>query len=93
MVFSKPKNELPSVVVLCQEKYPFHNSKIFPSIKAKKLQNIQIYFLHLHLSTNLKLYTMAKSQDAKKTLKKEPLKTAKEKKEEKRDKKNTPKRD
>ena len=30
---------------------------------------------------------MAKSQDAKKTVKKEPLKTAKEKKEEKRDKK------
>lgn len=36
---------------------------------------------------------MAKSQDAKKTEKKEPLKTAKEKKEEKRVKKNTPKRD
>jgi hypothetical protein len=36
---------------------------------------------------------MAKSQDAKKTVKKEPLKTAKEKKEEKRIKKNTPKRD
>ncbi len=36
---------------------------------------------------------MAKSQDAKKTVKKEPLKTAKEKKEEKRDKKSNPKRD
>ena len=36
---------------------------------------------------------MAKSQDAKKTLKKEPVKTAKEKKEAKRDKKNAPKRD
>ena len=36
---------------------------------------------------------MAKSQDAKKTVKKEPLKTAKEKKEEKREKKNNPKRD
>ena len=36
---------------------------------------------------------MAKSQDGKKTAKKEPLKTAKEKKEEKRDKKNAPKRD
>ena len=36
---------------------------------------------------------MAKSQDAKKTVKKEPLKTAKEKKAEKRDKKSNPKRD
>jgi hypothetical protein len=36
---------------------------------------------------------MAKSQDSKKTVKKEPLKTAKEKKEEKREKKNSPKRD
>lgn len=36
---------------------------------------------------------MAKGQDAKKAVKKEPLKTAKEKKEEKRIKKNTPKRD
>ena len=36
---------------------------------------------------------MAKSQDATKVAKKEPLKTAKEKKEEKRDKKNNPKRD
>ena len=36
---------------------------------------------------------MAKSQDAKKTVKKEPLKTAKEKKGEKREKKNSPKRD
>jgi hypothetical protein len=36
---------------------------------------------------------MAKSQDTKKTVKKEPLKTAKEKKADKRDKKNTPKRD
>ena len=36
---------------------------------------------------------MAKSQDAKKTEKKEPLKTAKEKKAEKRDKKNSLKRD
>ena len=41
----------------------------------------------------IKILTMAKSQDAKKTEKKEPLKTAKEKKEEKRIKKNTPKRD
>ena len=40
-----------------------------------------------------KLILMAKSQDAKKTAKKEPLKTAKEKKEDKRIKKNTPKRD
>jgi hypothetical protein len=36
---------------------------------------------------------MAKSLDTKKTAKKEPLKTAKEKKEEKRIKKQTPKRD
>ena len=36
---------------------------------------------------------MEKSQDAKKTEKKEPIKTAKEKKEAKREKKNNPKRD
>ena len=36
---------------------------------------------------------MEKSKDENKTAKKEPLKTAKEKKEEKRVKKNTPKRD
>ena len=36
---------------------------------------------------------MAKSQDAKKTATKDPLKTAKEKKEDKRNKKNSPKRD
>lgn len=36
---------------------------------------------------------MAKSHDVKKTVKKEPLKTAKEKKAEKREKKNNPKRD
>ena len=36
---------------------------------------------------------MAKSQDAKKTAKKEPLKTAKDKKEEQREKKNAPQRD
>lgn len=36
---------------------------------------------------------MAKSQDARKTVKKDPLKTAKEKKEEKREKKNNTKRD
>ena len=36
---------------------------------------------------------MAKSQDAKKNVKKEPLKTAKEKAAEKREKKNSPKRD
>jgi len=36
---------------------------------------------------------MAKSQDAKKAVKKEPLKTAKEKAAEKREKKNNPKRD
>ena len=36
---------------------------------------------------------MAKSLDTKKTAKKEPLKTAKEKKADKRDKRNTPKRD
>ena len=36
---------------------------------------------------------MAKSTHEKKTEKKEPLKTAKEKKAEKRDKKNNPKRD
>jgi hypothetical protein len=36
---------------------------------------------------------MAKGQDARKAVKKEPQKTAKEKKAEKRDKKNTPKRD
>jgi hypothetical protein len=36
---------------------------------------------------------MAKGKDAQKALKKEPLKTAKEKKAEKRDKKSTPKRD
>jgi hypothetical protein len=53
MVFSKPKKEFRllsgPVVVFCKEKNPFHNPKIFPSIKAKKLQNIQIYFLHLPL--------------------------------------------
>jgi hypothetical protein len=36
---------------------------------------------------------MGKSQDTKKAVKKEPLKTAKEKKEAKRDKKNTSKSD
>jgi hypothetical protein len=36
---------------------------------------------------------MAKGQDVKKAVKKEPLKTAKEKKEAKRDKKNASKRD
>ena len=36
---------------------------------------------------------MSKGLDAKKSAKKEPLKTAKEKKEAKRDKKNNPKRD
>jgi hypothetical protein len=36
---------------------------------------------------------MSKSLDTKKQAKKEPLKTAKEKKEAKRDKKNSPKRD
>lgn len=36
---------------------------------------------------------MAKGQDVRKNEKKEPLKTAKEKKAEKRDKKNNPKRD
>lgn len=36
---------------------------------------------------------MAKSQDAKKNVKKEPVKTAKEKAAEKREKKNSPKRD
>ncbi len=36
---------------------------------------------------------MAKSHDVKKNVKKEPLKTAKEKKEAKREKKNSPKRD
>ncbi len=36
---------------------------------------------------------MAKSHDAKKNVKKEPLKTAKEKKEAKREKKNSSKRD
>jgi len=41
----------------------------------------------------IKSNSMAKSQDAKKTVKKEPLKTAKEKAAEKREKKNNPKRD
>jgi hypothetical protein len=36
---------------------------------------------------------MAKGQDVRKSVKKEPVKTAKEKKAEKRDKKNQPKRD
>lgn len=36
---------------------------------------------------------MSKGQDTKKTVKKEPLKTAKEKKEEKREKKSASKRD
>ncbi len=36
---------------------------------------------------------MAKGTDSRKAVKKEPLKTAKEKAAEKRDKKNTPKRD
>ncbi len=41
----------------------------------------------------LKTHTMAKGKDTQKAVKKEPLKTAKEKKAEKRDKKSTPKRD
>ena len=57
---------------------------------------MQNNFIFTHLKTEYQLLnykTMAKSQDAKKTVKKEPLKTAKEKKEEKREKKNAPKRD
>lgn len=42
----------------------------------------------MNITLTLKLITMAKGQDAKKNVKKEPLKTAKEKKEEKRAKKN-----
>jgi hypothetical protein len=53
------------------------------------LKNKYYFYLLKKLNSN----KMAKSQDAKKTVKKEPLKTAKEKKEEKRDKKNSPKRD
>jgi hypothetical protein len=57
----------------------WYDLKIFSNFtKVKKKKNISI---------------MAKSQDAKKTVKKEPLKTVKEKKEEKREKKNNPKRD
>lgn len=55
-------------------------------------EKINIFTL-IKYKTNIKYKIMAKSQDAKKTLKKEPLKTAKEKKEEKREKKNSPKRD
>ena len=57
---------------------------------------MQNNFIFTHLKTEYQLLnykTRAKSQDAKKTVKKEPLKTAKEKKEEKREKKNAPKRD
>ena len=56
----------------------------------------RIFFIFTPSKTEkltFKYTIMAKSQDAKKTLKKEPLKTAKEKKEEKREKKNSPKRD
>jgi hypothetical protein len=59
----------------------------------KRNQKYYIHLLTLKVKTKLKYYIMAKSQDAKKTVKKEPLKTAKEKKEEKREKKNSPKRD
>jgi hypothetical protein len=59
----------------------------------KPNQKYYIHLLTLKVKTKLKYYIMAKSQDAKKTVKKEPLKTAKEKKEEKREKKNSPKRD
>jgi hypothetical protein len=52
-----------------------------------------LIFTFENLKINLTKDTMAKSQDAKKSVKKEPLKTAKEKKEEKREKKNAPKRD
>lgn len=52
-----------------------------------------IFTLTVNDTLSLKTNIMAKSQDAKKSVKKEPLKTAKEKKEEKRDKKNNPKRD
>lgn len=62
----------------------------------KKSSNIRILitFTHTQLTNQtINIYIMAKSQDAKKTAKKEPLKTAKEKKDEKREKKNAPKRD
>ena len=55
--------------------------------------DILLIFTFENLKINLTKDTMAKSQDAKKSVKKEPLKTAKEKKEEKREKKNAPKRD
>ncbi len=53
------------------------------------LLGTQLYLLSISVEFhNLnKRQTMAKSQDAKKTVKKEPLKTPKEKKEEKRAKK------
>ena len=51
-----------------------------------------LYYFNPYLYNSTTKYTiMAKSQDAKKSVKKEPLKTAKEKKEEKRDKKNNKK--
>ena len=58
-----------------------------------KSKNITYIYLNQEIKQNLNTQIMAKSQDAKKTAKKEPLKTAKDKKEEKRDKKNAPKRD
>ncbi len=49
-------------------------------------KNIYIYSA-LFISNNFKTIIMAKSQDVKKTVKKEPLKSPKEKKAEKREKK------
>jgi len=62
----------------------------------QRLTTVGAFYLnnyrYLYFQINKKTI-MAKSQDAKKNTKKEPLKTAKEKKEVKREKKNSTKRD
>ena len=71
----------------------FNYFKADSYILRKQIYKIMFTFtkIVIHLLKNIEI--MAKSQDAKKTVKKEPAKTAKEKKAEKRDKKNSPKRD
>jgi len=92
------QKELPAVAFLYQEKIAPASSRL-PLLSGRKDELRTLTFqksftnfnrLHLQISNSNK---MAKSQDTKKTVKKEPLKTAKEKKADKRDKKNTPKRD
>lgn len=62
----------------------------------QRLATVGAFYLNINRYLYFKItnkITMAKSQDAKKNTKKEPLKTAKEKKIEKREKKNSTKRD